>query len=113
MDPSPAISRGALAAAIAAGPACTAGAQGLAYVAGAIGCGSSWGWLPLAIPAVALAVVAVSALWLLRAAGGAWQRNDEEPPVIFAARLGLVGNVFFAGVLVAFHLPRMFFHGCD
>lgn len=113
MDSAPVINRGSLAAAIAAGPACTAAAQGLSYVAAGIGCGSPWAWLTVLIPAVALVVVISSLLWLIRAAGGAWQRQHEEPVEIFAARLGLAGNIFFAGVLLAFHLPRVFFHGCD
>jgi hypothetical protein len=109
----PVINRGALAAAIAAGPACTAAAQGLSYIAAAVGCGTTWTWLTLGVPATAFAIVAGSLVWLVRAAGGAWQRHDDEPPEIFAARLGVGGNIFFLMVLLAFHLPRVYFHGCD
>jgi hypothetical protein len=70
-------------------------------------------WLTLAIPAIAVVVVAGSLAWLVRTAGGVWQRHDSEPPEIFAARLGVGGNVFFLIVLLAFHVPRLFFHGCD
>jgi hypothetical protein len=109
----PVINRGPLATAIATGPALVAVAQGSAYVAAAVGCGSPWERLATAIPLVALAAVVLSVLWLIRAAGGTWQRHDEEPPELFTARLGIAGNIFCAAVLLAFHAPTYYFHGCD